>query len=125
MGIPVETETLGLVAYQLDLRVELANGGRGNQGVLGAVKDENFAIDAKGSNNVGVLWLIAGLVHFSGVFNLVHNVAFDGCDIAGLSIPADFTTFLIIVIRVRGNGLWDLHIGNLEVVGAVIGGVSS
>lgn len=119
MRIPVQAKTLRGVAVQLDLRIELAHSRR-LQGMLCSVKDEDLAIYTERGNDVRILWLVAGLVDLARMLNLVDNITLDGGNIARLSVTANLTTIVVIVIGVRGRGLGDLHIGNLQIVGAVV-----
>lgn len=124
MGVPVETETLGLVANKLNLSVDLAKRGRLER-VFRSVKDQNLAINAESSNDVGVLRLEASLVHFSGMLDLLDNVTLDGGDIARLSVATNLATVLVVVAGVRCHSLGDLDISNLDEVGALIRCVSA
>lgn len=124
MGVPVETETLGLVANKLDLSIDLAKRGRLER-VFRSVKDQNLAINAEGSNDVGVLGLKASLVHLSRMLDLLDNVTLDGGNIARLSVATNLATLIVIVAGVRCHSLGNLDIGNLDEVGALIRSVSA
>ena len=91
--------------------------------MLRPVKDENLAVDAERGDDVRILGLVASFVHFAGMLNLVNNVTLDGGNVSRLAVASNLPAILIIVVRIRRHGLGDLHIGNLEVVGAVVRGV--
>ncbi len=124
MGVPRQAKAFGLVSNELNLGVDLAQS-RWLKRVLCAIKDENFAINAQRANNVRVLGLVARLVDFAWVLNLLHNVALDGRDVSRLAVSANFASILVVVIRVRRSSFWYLDIGNLQEIGAVIGSVRS
>lgn len=124
VGIPVEAETFRFVANELNLCIYLAQT-RWLQRMLRSVKDEDFAVDAKSSNNVRVLRLITGLVDFSRMLNPLHDVALEGSNIACLSIASDLASFLVVVVGVRRHGFGYLDIGDLEEVGTVVRSVCS
>lgn len=124
MRVPVQAETLGLVTDEFNLWVDLAKRSR-LEGMLCAIKDENLAIDTQSSNDIGVLRLIASLVNFSWMLNLVNDVAFESGDITRLAVAANLTPFFIIVCEFWRHSLGNLNMSNLEVIGAVIRRVST
>ena len=119
MGVPVKTKSLCLVPNELNLSIDLAKRSR-VKWVLRPVKDEDLAVHTQSGKDVGVLRLIASLVHLSRVLDLLNNVALDGSDIARLAVAADLASFLIIVVGIGRHSLGDLNIGDLQIVGALI-----
>lgn len=124
MGVPVEAETLRFVANELNLCIHLAQT-RWLQRMLRSVKDEDFAVDAKSSNNVRVLRLITCFVDFSRMLNPLYDVALEGGNIACLSISSNLASFLVVVVGVRRHGFGYLDIGDLKEVGTVVRSVCS
>ena len=88
--------------------------------MLCAVENEKLAIDTESGDDVRVLRLVTGLVDLTRVCNLVHDVALDGCDLAGLAVATDLTTVLIVVIWVWCYRLRNLYVCDLQEVGALI-----
>lgn len=93
--------------------------------MLRSVEDENFAVDAKSSNNVRVLRLITGLVDFPRVLNPLYDVALERGNIASFSIASNLASFLVVVVGIRRHGFGYLDIGDLKEVGTVVGSVCS
>lgn len=95
--------------------------------MLCAIPDHHPAIRTHGRNDVGVLWLIASLVHLPLVVNLLDDVELDfhGRLLRATAIAANLTLVLIIVVGVRGIGIRKLDMGNLEVVLRVACGVGA
>lgn len=93
--------------------------------MLCPIKDENSAINAKSSDDVWVLRLIASLVDLSGMLNSLYNIALEGSNVTCLSVASNLASFLVIVVRVRYYSFGYLDIGDLEKVGAAVRGVSS
>lgn len=121
MRAPVQAKALLCVALQLDVRVWGAAGVE--TAVLGPVVDEDPAVDAQGSDHVRVLGLVTGLVDLTGMVDLLDDVHLDGSRLA--AVTANLATILIVVIGVRLGRLWDLDLGNLEVVVGAGRGVSA
>jgi hypothetical protein len=119
MRVPIQTETLSLVSNKLDLSIDLSKGSRLER-VLRSVEDENLAIHTKSGDDVGVLRLISSLVDFSGMLDLLNNLALDSSDITRLAVATNLTSLLIIVLGIGRHSLWNLNIGNLEKVGALV-----
>jgi hypothetical protein len=71
--------------------------------------------------------LVAGLVDFSLVINLLHNVELDfhGRLLRATPIATDLAPVLIIVIRVGSIGIWELDMGNLKVVLSITSSVGA
>lgn len=93
--------------------------------VLRPVKDENSTIDTKRGDDVWVLRLIASLVDFARMLNLLYDVALEGGNLACLSIASNLASFFIVVVRVRCHGFGNLDIGDLKEVGTIVGRVGS
>lgn len=93
--------------------------------MLCPIKDENSAINAKGSDDIWVLRLIASLVDLSRVLDSLYDIAFKGSNVACLSVASNLASFLVIVVGVWHCSFGYLDIGDLEEVGAAVGGVSS
>jgi len=74
MRVPVQTKAFLLMADQLDLRI---GGTRGLQTVLGAIVDQDLAINGKRCDNIRVLGLVACLVDLARVIDLLDNVELD------------------------------------------------
>lgn len=124
MRVPVQAETFGLVSNKLDLSVDLSKGS-GLERVLCSVEDEDLAIHTKSGDDVRVLRLISSLVNFSGVLDLLNNLTLDSSDITRLAVATNLASLLIIVLGIGGYSLWNLNIGNLKKVGALIRSVSA
>src|SRR4051794_25051372 len=75
VGIPVETEALFLVTVKLDLG---SWGACWVEAVLCAVEDQDPAVDGECRNDIGVLGLVAGLVHLARVIDLLGDLETDG-----------------------------------------------
>lgn len=120
MGIPGEAEPFRLVTNQLDLSIHLAKSGWLKR-VLGAVKDEDLAIDTKRGDDIWVLRLIPSLVHLARVLNLLDNVALDGSNVAGISIAPNLASLLIVIGWVWRDSFGNLNIGNLQEICALVG----
>jgi hypothetical protein len=71
--------------------------------------------------------LIASLVDFSLVINLLNNVELDfhGRLLRATSIATNLALVFIIIIRVGGIGIRELNMGNLKVVLSITGSVSA
>lgn len=121
MRIPGETEALLLVAFEAYLSVDLAVG---LGAVLGAVKDEDGAVDGESSNQIGVLRAVARLVHFGGVVDLLGDVPGHALGV-GLAMAADLAALLVVVAGIGGGLGGDGDLGNLDVVGLVVRGVGA
>lgn len=119
MWVPGKPESLSFVANQLDLSVHLVQRAR-LELVLCAIKDQKLAIYTECGNNVRVLRLVAGFVDLSRMRNLVHDVAFDGCDVTSFAVTPNFASVLIVVFWVRCCSFGNLHIRDLQKVWALI-----
>jgi hypothetical protein len=124
MRVPVQAKTLGLVSDELNLSINLSKGGRVER-VLRPVKDKDLAVHAECRENIRILGLVSSLVHFSRMLDLLDNIALDSRDITRLSVATDLTSFLIVVVGVGRHSLGNLYIGNLEIVGTFIRGMSA
>lgn len=118
MRVPIQAKTLSSMADQLDLGIDLAMRRR-LQSMLRPVKDEDLAIYAERRDDVWVLWLVASFVHLARVLNLVNNVTLDGSDLP-FAVAPNLSALIIIVIGIGSRRLGNLHVRNLQVVGAVI-----
>ena len=113
--------------HQLHLRLKL--GVVRDARVLGAVPDHSAAVGAHGGHHVRVLRLVARLVDLARVVDLLHDRQLDlhGRRLLRARRPAavasNFFALLIVVGRVRCDGVWDLDLCELEVVGDVVAGV--
>jgi hypothetical protein len=119
VGIPGEPKAFSFMSNQFNLRINFAQIGW-LQWVLCAIKDENLAVDTQCGNDVWVLRLVARLVHFARVLNLLDNVTLDGGRISRLAVSANFASLFIVVVRIRRKSFRDLNIGNLQVVRAFV-----
>lgn len=119
MRVPVQAETFGLVSNKLNLRVDLSEGS-GLERVLGSVEDKDFAIDTKSGDDVRILRLISSLINFSGVLDLLNNLALDSSDITRLTVATNLASLVIVVLGIGRYSLWNLNIGNLKKVGALV-----
>jgi hypothetical protein len=119
MRIPVQAETFGLVSNKLNLSVDLSKGS-GLERVLRSVEDKDLAIHTKSGDNVRILRLVSSLVDFSGVLNLLNDLALDSSDITRLTVATNLASLVIIVLGIGRYSLWNLNIGNLKKVGALI-----
>ena len=144
MGVPRQTETLLLVTDKLKLGVHCSCG---RKAVLGAVEDENAAIDTESGQDVRVLGLVARLVHLLRVVDALHNIEADrgrravaigravasGAAVVGtaaaigalVSIAANLAALLVVVERARVREHGDGHLGDLQVVGHALGCVGT
>lgn len=122
--VPVKAIALGFVANKLDLSVDLSWRG-GLKRMLCTIKDQDFSINTKRGDNVWVLGLIACLVDFTRVFDLLDDLKLQSRRIASLAISANLATLLVVVGGVCARRLGYLDISNLEVVRAQVGSVSS
>lgn len=115
MRAPAETESFFRMADELHLRVDLA---RWQTWVFRAIPDHDPAICAHGSNNVGVLWLIPGLIYFALVINLLHDVELDfhGRLLRAAAVPSDFPALLIVVVRIWSRRIGELDMSNLQII---------
>lgn len=122
MRTPAETESFFRMADELHLRVDLA---RWQTRVFRAIPDHDPAVCAHGSDNVGILWLIPGLVDFTLVINLLHDVELDfhGRLLRAAAIPSDFPALLIVVVRIGGRWIGELDMSNLQVILRIAGSV--
>jgi hypothetical protein len=125
MGVPAQPKAFLLMANKLDLRARRARGG---QAVLGAVEDQDLAINGERGDDVWVLRLVPGLVDLARMVDLLGDVELDDRRLPGRCLAAvatDLTALLIIVARVRVHKLGKLYFRNLEVVGLVLCRVGS
>lgn len=125
MGVPGQAKPFFLVSSQLDLGARCAGG---VHAVLGTVKDQDSAINGECGDDVRVLGLISGLVHFAGVVNLLGDLERDDGRLAATwpaSVAAKLPALLVILSRVGLDGLGDLEFGYLDIVGLPLGCVGS
>lgn len=115
MWTPTETESLFRMADELHLRVDLA---RWQTRVFRAIPDHDPAVGAHGSDNVWILWLIAGLVDFTLVINLLHNVELDfhGRLLRAAAIPSDLPALFIVVLWIGSRWIGKLDMSNLQII---------
>ena len=74
MGAPVQAKTLCGMSNQLNLRIGGASRG---DAMLCPIENEDSAIHRKRGNDVGVLWLVTGLVHLARMIDLLDKAKFD------------------------------------------------
>lgn len=124
MWVPGQTEPFGLVADKLNLGVWLA--GLMKAAVLGAVENQDPAVNCECSNDVWVLRLVSGLVDLAGVIDLLRDLeSDDGRLPSSTAIATNLATLFVIVGRVRRCGFRNLEFRNLEVVGLAFGCVGT
>lgn len=121
VGVPGQAKSFLFVALESYLWVDLSVR---RVAVLGPVKDQDIATAGQGGNQIRVLGAISSLVNLAGVVDLLDNVPLH-CSLVALSVTTNLATLLIVVGRVRSDILGYLHLGNLEVVLLVVGGVST
>jgi hypothetical protein len=81
--------------------------------MLGAVKNENFAIYTQSGNDIWILRLVSSLVHLSRVLDLLDNITFDGSYSPGAAVAPNLASLLIVVGRVWCDRFGNLDIGDL------------
>lgn len=122
--VPAEPKPFSIMSQELHLGVDVA---RGQARVLRAIPDHDPPICAHCRDNVRVLWLVTRLVDLALVVNFLDNVEFDlHLRLLGTpTIASNFTFLLVVIIGIRGIGIGKLHMGNLEVIRRIIGGMCS
>lgn len=121
-GTPRETETLLVVSLELSLEFDAAIA-FGGVGVLGAVEDQNLAVDAQGGDDLGILGLVAGLVDLTGVVDLLHDLELEG--LFRIAVAADLAGLFVKRLEIRGGEIGHVDVGNLEVVLGLARGVGA
>jgi hypothetical protein len=124
MGTPAEAIAFPLVTNQLDLGFWVWDG---SAWMLGLIPNQNSAISAHGCNDIWILRLVSSLVDFAWMGDLLNYVEFHLNGIVTLSsaIPPNLARLLIVIFGIRLNGVWQLDIGYLKIVGLVVGGVGA
>lgn len=88
--------------------------------MLGPIEDENRAIDGEGSNEVGILWAIARLVHLARMVDSLYNVPLHSSRInrdRGLAVATNLAPVFVVVAHIGSNRLGYLDLGYLNMVG--------
>lgn len=123
MGGPTQAITLSFVAVEFDLWHDLAcRNGR----VLRLIPDHHSTICAHRRDDIRILRLVSGLVHLSGMVNLLDDIEFDLNSFSARwppSVTTNLPCFFIVVFYIGCNSVWKLDICNLEEIGSAIGGV--
>lgn len=124
MGIPAKTKTLALMAYELGLWVHRT---LRVAAMLGAVENQYSSINAHGGYNIRVLRLVSRLVDLARVIYPLFNIELNRRLLARcrIAITANFSALLVIVKGVRGRVLWQLDLGDLQVVLRTVGSMST
>jgi len=114
---PVQAKPLRGMSNQLNLR---SGGTSRGDTVLRPIENEDFAIYRERGDDVGILWLVTGLVHLARMIDLLDNVEFDNHRLTGRpfrSVPANLAPLLVVLLRVWLDRLWDFHLGDLKMIG--------
>lgn len=119
---PVQAKAFLFVPDQLDIGIWNAPW---RQAVFRAIENEDSAIHRKGCNNIWILRLIAGLVDFAWMVDLLYDIELDDHRLPLAPVAANFTAFLVVFLRVGFDSLGDLNLGDLEIVGFALGCVGS
>lgn len=109
MRIPGQPESLFAVTDQLDLWRRRAIR---NQTVLCAVEDEHLAVDRQRGNDIRVLRLVASLVDLARMVDLLCDLELDSRSCLA-TMPANLSTFLVIVVGIGRYSFGYLDLGNL------------
>ena len=91
--------------------------------MLGAVEYQYSSINAHCGYDVWILWLVSCLVDFSRMIYLLLDVHLDSrlfSTRGWVAITTNLSTFLIIVMWIRCNVLWELDVCDLEIVWCAI-----
>lgn len=124
MWIPAKPEALGLMAKELHLWVDVACR---HAGMFRPIPDHHSPICAHSRNDVGILRLIPGLVHFAFMVNLLNNIELDFhlAFFRSSAIAANLASLFIIVLGIRCIVVRQLYMGNLQVVLSVTGSMGT
>lgn len=97
--------------------------------MFGFIPDHHPSVDAKGGDKIRILRHVSSFVHFSVMIYLLDDLKLDSGPFlgsgSGSPIAPNLSTLFIVISKIRIDGVWKVHMDNLNVVWSFRGSVST